>query len=190
MTEYQWRSGMPAPKVDANVFGAIKDEIENQFGTVQPGDIVEEAKKPNSPIRELFEWSDKKAADKFRLDQARHYLGALQVVRVSVENGPTISSRAMYRVRPQNEKPGYASQDRIVSDKHLRRQVIASARKELESFVGKYASVLAMGTFVPRLREVVDEMRDEIERLETDANARRSPTKDASGPPQPAIASH
>jgi hypothetical protein len=170
---YTWRPGGPKPPVDANIFGAVKDEIEAKKGIVTPYDIVQEAKKPSSPIHAALEWNNSIAARHHRIEQARHLLGSLQIVHVRMEVSPTISSKAMFRVRPEHSSGGYASQDRILSDRDLRRQVIASARSELECFVKKYAGILAMGTVNKRLQDVIDEITDHVEQLEVDANRRR-----------------
>lgn len=177
MKQYSWKDNAPKPPVEADVFGAIKDRIESEKGIVQPIDIVEEARNPASPIHAALPWDDAKAAEAHRLDVARRLLSSLQVVRVQIQDGPSVSSRAMFRVRPEGSKGGYASRDKIVGDRELRKQVVASARRELESFLSKYAGVVALSRFVPRLQEVMDAMRDEIEQLEVDAARRTAPAR-------------
>lgn len=183
MKQYAWRPGFPKPPVSADVFGTVVDEIEARNGAVRPVDIVEEAQKPGSPIRAALQWDNTKAADAYRLVQARQLLGGLQIVRVRIEKGPEVSSRAMYRVRPDRGPGGYVSHNRIIGDRDLKKQVISSARRELESFLAKYAGVLALGAFTPRLQDAVDAMRDEIEMLETEANARRQRPREARAEP-------
>lgn len=172
--KYAWREGMPKPPIDADTFGQIKDEIEARLGTVRAEDIVEAARDPTSPLHVALCWDDVRAADGFRIIQARHLLGGLQVVRVEVTEGPSLSNKAMFRVKPRDGRAGYMSADKIISDRDLRKQIIGSARRELEAFLAKYSGVLAMSAHVPKLREVIDGMLDEVEQLETDANRRRA----------------
>jgi hypothetical protein len=96
------------------------------------------------------------------------------LVRVQIEAGPALSNKAMFVVRDDRDRRGYLGSDTIMTDRDLRAQVIASAKKELETFVTKYVGILAMGTYVPRLHEVIDQMRDEIDQLATDAQRRRA----------------
>lgn len=49
----------------------LSDEL---GGAVSPRDVVDAAKNDQSPLHPYFEWADKKAADNWRLDQARRLL--------------------------------------------------------------------------------------------------------------------
>lgn len=174
---YAWRKGFPAPSIEAQVFGEIKEKIEATKGdVVLAEDILDAARDPSSPIRAALEWDDSKAAHAHRLDQARDLLGGLHIVRVVTESQPNISTKAMFVVNHAGQR-GYVSEHRIIGDRELKKQVIASARRELECFIRKYSSVLAMGTFIPRLQDVVGAMVSEVERLEADAMAKRAPPK-------------
>jgi hypothetical protein len=172
MKQFAWRKGFPA-KIEAQVFGEIVERIEQKNGLVKAEDIVAEAQRPTSPIREAFEWDDAAAAEAFRKDQARALLGALTIVRVTVEQGPDLSNKAMFVVRDDKDRRGYRSADIIMTDRDMRAQIISAAKRELESFMTKYVGVLAMGSYIPRLNEIVDGMKDEIDQLETEANRRR-----------------
>lgn len=182
--KYAWREGGPKPKIPAEVFGTVVEQISGgDIEGVKPEAIVEAARAPSSPIHALFNWDNAEAAELYRRQQARHYVGALQIVRIRTEEGPTVSNRAFFAVKPR----GYVPHDRVLSDRDLKHQVIASAKKELESYVQKYASILAFGTFVPRLQEIIDGMRDEIDQLAVDATTRRRP-RAASQPVDDALA--
>ena len=187
MTTYAWAKGFPA-KIKAEVFGAEKDRIAAEKGleVIQPEDILEAARNKKSPINPAFEWNDAVAAEKHRVEQARKMLTNLEIVRVEIESGPAISSRAMFVVSRDGDRRGYMNADAIMGDRELKAQVIARARRELESYLNKYKSVLAMGRFIPRLQLVTDEMLDEIAQLESDANRRSAPrTRTHQAPLQP-----
>ena len=176
MTRYKWKLGIPKPKVDADVFAAEIERIAMQKGgPVKPGDIVAAAEELGSPLAPLFEADDQVAAHKFRVVQARHLMGALQVVRVSIENGTSLSSRAFHSVR-ENGSTGYVSESRVIGDKDLRKQLIGSAARELHSFITRFQGIAAMGNFISRLQDLSDEMRDAVDALELDATMRRPQT--------------
>lgn len=44
--------------------------------------VVQEAKKPSSPLHPLFEWDDGKAAEQWRLHRARNLIRAVRVIKV------------------------------------------------------------------------------------------------------------
>lgn len=173
MSKYEWREGIPKPPVSAEVFGEVVERIEAMRGAVKAADIVEEAARPGSPIRDLFEWRDEKAAESFRRDQARHYLRSLVIVRVKTKEGPTVSHRAYY-VTKQDDKRGYRGVTRIMSDADLKAQVLDEAKRELESFVKKFSSIIALSAYLPRLNEVIDGMRDDIDQMRVEATRRRA----------------
>jgi hypothetical protein len=178
MAKYTWTEG-PKPAVSADVFGEIVEELAAGAapGSVQPELIVEKARPRSSPIHLAFDWRDKEAAHLYRIEQARHLVRRLQIVRVEVRHNPTISSRAFYSVRTPDDRQGYVPRSRVLSDRDLRGQVIARAKRELESFLKKYASVLTLSRALPHLNDAIDAMRDEIDQLEIDATRRRDPPK-------------
>jgi len=171
MTEYQWRPGGPKPAVDANVFGQTMERLAGTGGDVRavpPQAVVAEARRRGSPIKALFDWDKDKAAEQHWLSQARHYCNSLQVVRVHVEHGPTLGTKALFNVRVNDER-GYVNQSHIRSSDDLTNQVIAQARKDLGVLVEKYAAVVGFGKYVERLQLVIDDMQIELDKLAADA---------------------
>lgn len=52
-------------------------------GCIRPSVVVNEARPAKSPIHDDFEWNDKKAAEEYRLSQARQYI---RITPVRIEN--------------------------------------------------------------------------------------------------------
>jgi hypothetical protein len=181
MAQYQWRSGGPKPAVDADVFGSFIEELAEGAdpGAVPPHLIIEKARPRSHPVHDLFDWNDKHAAHAHRLDQARHFVNRLRIVRVEIKSNPTISDRAFYSVRTPDDGRGYVGRHRILTDRDLRVQVIERAKGDLENFIAKYAGVLSLGRSLPHLNEAIDAMRDEIDQLATDATRRRAKRAEA-----------
>jgi hypothetical protein len=171
---FEWRQGGPRPAVDAETFGSFIESLAEGAdpGAVPPRLIVEKARPRSHPCHDLFDWNDKHAAHSHRLDQARHFVNRLRIVRVEVKDNPTISERAFYSVRTPDDHRGYVARRRILNDRDLRVQVIERAKHELESFVAKYVAVLNLGRTIPHLNDAIDAMRDEIDQLATEATRR------------------
>ena len=187
MPEYQWRRGGPKPKVGAQVFGEVVERLaaNQEMEAVPPRAIVDEARSRRSPIHPLFEWDNNKAGDAYRIVQARHYISSLVITRVEIAEGPAVSTRGFYSVKPEGGERGYATQQRMLSERDYRRQVLIDARRELESFLTKYMRVLILcGGTVERLNEVVDTIRDEIDAMTETTRRRRRPTSDEAGQPE------
>lgn len=94
---YVWDSSH-ARGVDANLVGAEIDALGKRLGKpfrgVTPRDVVDSARELDSPLHPLFEWNDDKAAERWRVHQARNVLNSLRVVVVTEDNrceGPRIS---------------------------------------------------------------------------------------------------
>lgn len=177
MAKYQWKQDGPTPKVEAQVFGETIEKIANDLVSAKPDDIVDAARPKKSPIHAMFEWQDDKAAELYRRVQARSFVGALQIVRVEFSEGPTISNRAFFSVNT-GERTGYVDHKRILGDHDLKKQVLESARQELEAFIRKFGSVMALGNHIKRLQEILDEIRESADAIAFDATRRATKAKD------------
>ena len=166
--KFRWKENGPQPKIEADVFGNIVEQIAGDRPplNVPPEEIVDAARDPSNPIHELFTWNDQVAAEGYRRQQARRYLGLLEVVHVELKEGRGgTSSRAFFSVKVDGKR-GYMSRDNVLSSSDLRLQVMNDAARELESYLTKFGGVLNMGgTYVPRLRTIVAEMKAEADQL-------------------------
>jgi hypothetical protein len=172
MPKYSWRENSPVPSVDADTFGTVIEQIAHgaPFNLVKAAMIVDAARSRSSPIHKIFPWNDQLAAEAHRRFLARQYLGALQIVRVQITGSQQISSRGFYSVRSGGQR-GYLDRGKILSSDDFKRQVITAAKEELERFVAKFSGVLALGTFIPTLNEVIEDMHREIDALAAAATA-------------------
>jgi hypothetical protein len=171
MARYRWQSNLPVPpRVDADVFGAVVEKLANGDppSTVPPRAIVDEARPRRSPIHQMFDWDDARAGEKFRAMQARKYVAQLEIVIVEVKGTRAVSTRGFFSVHDGSSR-GYVPRHRILGDRDLKLQVIATARRELEIYINKYMGILSFGNFIPRLQNVMDDMRRAAVELETAA---------------------
>lgn len=181
--EWTWRTGGPKPKVEADVFATELEKLagDHPLDLVAPDAIWQSARKKSSPIHELFNWNVQEAAEAHWRDHARYLVGRLTPVHVLVEDGPNTSRRGWWSVVVAKER-GYTSEDRVLSDRDLRLQVIATVKSELHRTLAKYLTVLNFGNIVPRLNAIVADIQGEIDRLEMEATR---PVRRKSGRLQP-----
>jgi hypothetical protein len=180
MTEYRWREMPVVPRVDATVFGHIVEELASGGPPhlVPPKRIVDAARPRRSPIHTLFMWDNDRAGEQFRWMQARRYVSQLEVVLVEVKGSRAISTRGFWSVQIGKDR-GYVPRRRVLSERDLKLQVIATARGELESYIRKYQSVLAFGGFIPRLQTIMDDMRRALDKLQAEAMRKDKKRADA-----------
>lgn len=125
--------------VEAQIIGEL---IEERGGELSPRELVEYARKKNSPLHPLFEWDESKAAEAYRVSQAS---GHLRMVKITVvKDGVTHTPRACYSVTVNDDDDGArrtnASYDRVKGSPDLARQVIARASGEIKAWRHRYAS--------------------------------------------------
>ena len=104
---------------------------------ITPSDVLEEAKNSSSPLHNYFEWDDRKAAQRWRIEQAKYLLRHIDVI-VELEDRPEekIITRAWQC--PENGS-GYQATKRIMESVDARSLLLEQALRELEWFKTKYA---------------------------------------------------
>jgi len=134
---YKYRS-MSFP-VDAQTAGQELENIEKNFGVIDPPLIVDQARPPNAVLHKCFEWKDGIAAEKWREQQARTLIG--QIVRVQVlPQEPEVRAfvSVTYTTPANEEKRKYVTIENAMSDADFTQQTIQNALSELKYFEQKY----------------------------------------------------
>lgn len=120
-------------------------------GLLMPKIVVEAARAKSSPLHRQFEWDDSKAAEKYRLDQARH------LIRVSVEliDGVDTPVDVFVSLTPdRGEKGGYRIMTQVLSDAEMRQQLLSDAISELGVFREKYNRLKELAEVFKAIRKV------------------------------------
>lgn len=127
---YEWKP-MAGIKVDPQIAGEHLEILKDKLGgTLEPPQVLADARNPNSPLHGAFEWDDSVAAEKYRVDQAAHMIRMLVVTVKISEREPAQPVRAFVSVK-KIDKPQYVSLETAMSDTALRAQVVEAAWKEL-----------------------------------------------------------
>lgn len=104
--EYQWNQGWANPIAHTDVNAVVEElkEIQEVRGEINPALILESARNKKSVLHAYFTWDDKKAADKWRLQQASELLRRIEVKVVT--NGETKFYRAFEVIKKDNFNAG------------------------------------------------------------------------------------
>lgn len=100
-----------------------------------PETLLEEAKKRENPLHDLFEWNNDKAAEQWRLQQARVLINEIKI---------KVGNSIMYAYENVNVKINGTSEKQykliteIMDDKQYREQVIKDALQHLSYWRSKY----------------------------------------------------
>ncbi len=121
--------------VSAEAAGTELDRIYEKNGKLKPADVVEESRPEAAPLHPIFEWDDKKAADKYRNEQAKHLMCA--IVRVEErEKQPPKEIRAFVHA-----EKAYHPMRVVLGHPTMRDEALRDALRSAESFKQKFSSL-------------------------------------------------
>ena len=131
---------------------AVLNQIADQHGgLVRPEDVVLAASDERSALHSWFDWDDSEAAHKWRIEQARRLLR----VTISYIAGPdNPSTRVFVSLSGDREEGGYRSTVAVMSNADYRRQLLADALAELQSFEKKYAALKELASVFAAIRKI------------------------------------
>lgn len=144
MPVYKWKEDFRFP-TPAQLAGERLETIrEKNGGKLTPKDVVEDSRPEDSPLHHCFEWDDEKAAESFRLNQARAIIN--HVVAVVQHDEKEYNVRAFVSVTTKGSDRHYTSMGYAMSQEDLRKQVVQSAWRELEGWKNRYKEYEELST--------------------------------------------
>lgn len=108
-------------------------KLEEKHGRLDPTTVVEFAKNPETALHARFTWDDTRAAEQWRLHQARNVIRA-RVTILETESGP-VSVRAYPKVSGEQ---GYQTIERVMSRPDLMKQYLEDMKRDYLAFRRKY----------------------------------------------------
>lgn len=143
MIKYRFKEDEPltikaADKANPQKIGEALGKIAaDKGGHLIPSAVVQAARDAKHVLHRHFEWADKVAAEKYRLDQARSLIRCIYVENEDAESGVT---RAFLSIR---EKSGtsYRSITDVLNSADLQQRVLAQAERDLISFETRYSNL-------------------------------------------------
>lgn len=134
MTIATWRSGPCVFKADAQ---KVADEISSIGISVKSEEIVDKARDESTELHKCFEWDDTKAAEKYRVYQARQIVCHLIVKEVN-DDPQKHEVRFFYKTDSQE---GYKPTSYIMRNKDEYHKLLERALAELSAFKKKYSTL-------------------------------------------------
>lgn len=148
---YQWKSEARL-KIDPQVAGEELERIRTwDNGRLDAKSVVEVSRDPGAPLHPAFEWDDAKAAEGFRVEQAK-YMIRMIVVSPEPEKEEAKPIRAFVSV-VRDEDRSYTSVSHAMADPELRRQVLLTALRELEAWRDRYAELVELANVFAVIEE-------------------------------------
>lgn len=146
---YEWKTSLF--KVDANVAGAVCEELKNTVGLTKES-LVDASRPIDAPLHKEFEWDDKLAAEEYRKEQAGLIIRNLAVKMEEAGEEPV---RAYFKTET-GHKSVFESIQTIMAEADKRNSLLEIAIKELQSFKKKYSMLKELA----RVFEEIDKLDD------------------------------
>lgn len=127
-------------KTSNSVIEELERIAKQNDGILQPEIVVEEARRPSSPLHSKFTWDDTEAAHQYRIYQARNLI---RVVVQMIPNTADSHERVWVSLKKdrENEGGGYRTLVSVLSDNDLREQLLQQAFEDMEYFQEKYSKL-------------------------------------------------
>ena len=153
---------------------ALEDITREHDNRLEPEDVVAEARKRNHPLHKHFTWDNDKAAESYRLDQARALIRSIKIVAQEEINQE--AGRAYHSI--QDNGRSYRSAAEVHSSVTLQLSLYLAALRDLRAWEKRYRSIADVCELVGVARERLEENVANIKRPEP-ASRRRSSTDES-----------
>lgn len=114
--------------------------------------VVDKASNSDHPLHKHFEWDDSKAAEKYRLAQARQLIRVYVLMNNNDPKQRTIQAYVSLAGDRKREGGGYRKLEDVMGDKSLMAELRETFKKELDGFLSRYE---CLENLVAKVREVV-----------------------------------
>ena len=124
-------------------------------GILTPETVVEDARPDGSPLHDYFCWDDTEAARRYRREQARKMIQAIEII--PAEKVEPI--RYFHYVRTEHDA-GFATLDMVRREPAFLTQVIEAARRELIAWKKKYGQYQELEREVMAIQLAIDALAE------------------------------
>jgi len=148
---YEWKKDSRFP-IGAQIAAERLHTIRIANGELTPRVVVDDAANPRSPLHPCFEWNDDKAADNYRLWQARKLMGSIVVAEYADAPVDT-ETRAFVHVTL--EEPQYVPIEVAMTSVDMREEILDRAKREIRIWKQRYAAYEEFANLVAAIDEVI-----------------------------------
>ena len=146
-------------------FNSIKEELryitEKNNGFCSPNAVVEFAKNPKTLLHEKFIWDDSKAAEEYRLWQARRIISLELTIIPSEKQQESIIVREFQSLKEdRTADKGYRLITDIMNNPITRKQLIDQALQELIRIKTKYQNLIELSSVFKEIDKLQKKQAD------------------------------
>lgn len=136
---YQWKSGSHI-KANAQQAGEQFERLAQTEDGLTPESVLNANRAEGTPLHDSFEWDDTSAAEKYRLNQARHFIRCICNV-VESENPDEAKAEPQRAFYITTEVSRYEPIEAIIQNQTKYEKLLNTALSEFLAFKRKYESL-------------------------------------------------
>lgn len=143
-------------KTRNEIISAELKNIEKEYGVITPHVVVDCAKKKDSPLHPYFTWDNEKAAQEYRLWQARQIISTIVLVRDGKNTNIKAYQSVVVKTNSQDDgkvERLYMSTERCLNDPTLRNQILERAKTEALEWADKYKALEEFSHIISEIRK-------------------------------------
>lgn len=145
-----------AKHANPQVIGEALEAIRQKHGgSLEPSAVVDAARSSRHPLHRHFQWDDKKAAEAFRIEQARAIIRVVRVADAEAEDG----DRRAFVAVPASVGGGYRTSQQVRESVDLQAAVLAAADRELAAFQRRFREMRDLCADIDAVREKIARRR-------------------------------
>jgi hypothetical protein len=137
--------------VPAESVALALEEIRAKHGKLTPELLLQEATDRGHMLHDYFEWDNKTAAAKYRIEQAANIIRSIVTI---IEEDEPVRVRAFMKVEEARE---YKPFHEVMANKPDMEYVIRQAKIELEQFKRKYTALKVLPEYNQLFIEILSE---------------------------------
>ncbi|MBQ1535083.1 MAG: hypothetical protein IIZ62_00415 [Ruminococcus sp.] len=145
---YEWKKASYI-KTDANVAGQMCEALESSVG-LSAQTLLDANRNEDAPLHNEFEWDNEKAAESYRLHQARHIINCLCIKAEEAPNKEPV--RAFFKI--ENRDSEYKSLDVILQSEDSYNALLRTALAELRALEKKYSDLKELASVFDEVKKL------------------------------------
>lgn len=134
---YKWKSGSYI-KGDAQKAGEQFERLAKSESGLTPESVLNANRRKGTPLHDSFEWDDSEAAEKYRLNQAGHFIRCIVSVAETDSGEKKEPQRAFFVTTEVHQ---YEPLNVILQEKDKYEKLLDTAFRELAAFRRKYEAL-------------------------------------------------
>lgn len=142
--QFKLKHGVSLP-IKADIAGNEIERLKELNGGILNPEIVLKAAKPKGSIlHSCFEWDDTSAAAKYRLEQARYLIRAIEVVYIGDDGEKSEPVRAFVTLIEDGickPRSNYMAMAEVMDDKELRARYLSDTLSEYEALARRNSNI-------------------------------------------------